>query len=58
MIAVAEQIPTVDEWVDQLLTDAPPVTDQQRELAVRMLAMPPEPAKSTVERRPAQRRAA
>jgi hypothetical protein len=56
---VAEQIPTIDEWVDQLLATAPPVTGQQRELAVRLLAMPPEPAaKPSVERRPAQRRAA
>jgi hypothetical protein len=56
---VAEQIPTVDEWVDNLLAAAPPITDEQRGLAVRLLAQPPEPAvKAATRRRTPSRRAA
>jgi hypothetical protein len=54
---VAERIPSVEEWVDKLIAEAPPVTAEQREIAVRLLVMPPKPA-STVQRRSSSRRAA
>lgn len=51
MIAVAKPIKTIKERVAELLAEAPPLTDEEREIAVRLLVMPPSPVTQKVARR-------
>lgn len=51
MIAVAESIKSIEERVAELLAEAPPLTDEEREIAVRLLVMPPKPNAPKVGRR-------